>query len=159
VDFRTTNNAKIPIIRPALAVCRVKNRLADDFRDFMREAQQTARGLTSFFCNYDFSRSHVVPHFRSNTLTGSRTGLGGGDIFSLREYPVWKVVSVYTATAGTVQGGEPLFSPVNFVDPKHYYCLPDESIREDLPFPLVLRSPYRLVKGEHIIFIPKVDVK
>jgi hypothetical protein len=95
-----------------------------------------------------------VPHFRSNTLTGSRAGVGGGDIFNLREYPVWKVVSVYAATAGTVQGGEPLFSPANFVDPKHYYCIPDESIREDLPFSLILRPSLSSCKGGHIIFYP-----
>jgi hypothetical protein len=45
VDFCAISNAKIPIIRPALAVCRVKKRLAVAFWDFMREAQQTARGL------------------------------------------------------------------------------------------------------------------
>jgi phage I-like protein len=34
VDFCATNNAKIPIIRPALAVCRVKKRLAVAFLGF-----------------------------------------------------------------------------------------------------------------------------
>jgi hypothetical protein len=72
----------------------------------------------------------------------------GEHIFSLREYPVQKAVSVHAATAGTVQRGEPLFSPANLVDPKHYYCLPDEGIREDLPFSLVLRPPYRLAREE-----------
>jgi hypothetical protein len=50
--------------------------------------------------------------------------------------------------AGTVQRGEPLFSPENLVDPKHYYCIPDEGIREDLPFSLVLRPPIRLSREE-----------
>jgi hypothetical protein len=72
----------------------------------------------------------------------------GEYIFNLREYPVWKVLTVYAATAGTVQQGEPLFSPANLVDPRHYYCLPDESIREDLPFSLVLRPPFRLAREE-----------
>jgi hypothetical protein len=34
VDFCATNNTKIPIIRPALAVCRVKKRLAVAFLGF-----------------------------------------------------------------------------------------------------------------------------
>jgi hypothetical protein len=77
----------------------------------------------------------------------------GEYVFSLREYPVRKVVSVHAATAGTVQRGEPLFGPENLVDPKHYYCLPDEGIREDsdlwsAPFSLVLRPPYRLAREE-----------
>jgi hypothetical protein len=72
----------------------------------------------------------------------------GEYIFTLREYPVRRVLSVYAATAGTVQRGEPLFSPKNLVDSKHYYCLPDEGIREDLPFSLVLRPPYRLTREE-----------
>jgi hypothetical protein len=45
VDFCTIGNAKIPIIRPALAACRVKNHLTGDFWDFMREAQQTAKDM------------------------------------------------------------------------------------------------------------------
>jgi hypothetical protein len=65
----------------------------------------------------------------------------GEHIFTLREYPVRKVLTVYAATTGTVQRGEPLFIPENIVDPKHYYCLPDEGTGEDLPFLLVLRPP------------------
>jgi hypothetical protein len=72
----------------------------------------------------------------------------GEYVFTLREYPVRKVVSVHAATAGTVQRGEPLFSPENLVDPKHYYCLPDEGIHEDIPFSLVLRPPCRLAREE-----------
>jgi hypothetical protein len=72
----------------------------------------------------------------------------GEYLFTLREYPVRKVLSVYAATAGTVQRGEPLFSPENLVDPKHYYCIPDEGIHENIPFSLVLRPPFRLVREE-----------
>jgi hypothetical protein len=72
----------------------------------------------------------------------------GEHIFTLREYPVGKVLVVWAAAAGSVQQGEALFSPENLVDPKHYYCLPDEGIREDIPFSLVLRSPIRLSKEE-----------
>jgi hypothetical protein len=72
----------------------------------------------------------------------------GEYIFTLREYPVQKVLSVYAATAGAVQRGTPLASPENLVDPSRYYCLPDEGIREDIPFSLVLRSPYQLAREE-----------
>jgi hypothetical protein len=72
----------------------------------------------------------------------------GEHIFTLREYPVQKVLAVWAAAAGSVQRGELLFSPENLVDPKHYYCLPDEGIHEDIPFSLVLRPPYRLTQEE-----------
>jgi hypothetical protein len=71
----------------------------------------------------------------------------GEYIFTLREYPVCKVLTLHAAITGTVQR-EPLFSPENLVDPKHYYCLPDEGIHEDIPFSLVLRPPYRLAREE-----------
>jgi hypothetical protein len=83
--------------------------------------------------------------WRKNTDYFSFTG---EYLFSLREYPVWNVLTVHAATAGTVQQGEPLFSPENLVDLKHYYCLPDEGIREDIPFSLVLRPPMRLTREE-----------
>jgi hypothetical protein len=72
----------------------------------------------------------------------------GEYIFSLREYPVCKVLTLHAAIAGSVQQGEPLFGPGNLVESKHYYCLPDEGIRVDIPFSLVLRPPYRLAREE-----------
>jgi hypothetical protein len=72
----------------------------------------------------------------------------GDYVFTLREYPVRKILTVHAATAGTVQRGEPLFPPETLVDPKHYYCLPDEGIHEDIPFSLVLRPPVQLSKEE-----------
>jgi hypothetical protein len=72
----------------------------------------------------------------------------GEHIFSLREYPVRRVLTVHTATAGVALYGEVRFGPENLVDPQHYYCLPDEGIREDIPFSLVLRPPYRLSREE-----------
>jgi hypothetical protein len=77
----------------------------------------------------------------------------GEHIFTLREYPVRKVLTVNTATAGAALCGEARFGPENLVDPKHYYCLPDEDIREDsdlwsAPFSLVLRPSYRLTQEE-----------
>jgi hypothetical protein len=68
----------------------------------------------------------------------------GEHIFGFREYPVRRVLSVHAARAGTVLQGETLFVPENLVDPKHYYCLPDEGIHEDIPFSLVSRPLFRL---------------
>jgi hypothetical protein len=42
VDFCATGNAKIPINGYAFGVCKVKNRLAGDFWEFTRKAQQTS---------------------------------------------------------------------------------------------------------------------
>jgi hypothetical protein len=72
----------------------------------------------------------------------------GEHIFCLREYPVCKVLAVHAATAGSIQQGEAICNPENLVDPKHYYCIPDEGIREDISFSLVLRHPFRLVREE-----------
>jgi hypothetical protein len=69
-------------------------------------------------------------------------------IFTLREYPVRKVLMVHAAKAGAVLQGETLFTPENMVDPKHYYCIPDEGIHEDIPFSLVLRPPIRFSKEQ-----------
>jgi hypothetical protein len=71
----------------------------------------------------------------------------GDHIFTLREYPVQKVLTVHAATTGAALRGE-LFETENLVDPKHYYCLPDVGIREDIPFSLVLRPPLRLSREE-----------
>jgi hypothetical protein len=75
----------------------------------------------------------------------------GEYIFSLREYPVRKILVVWAAKAGAVMQGEALFGPESLVDPKHYYCLPDEGIREDIPFALVLRPPFRFAREEQSI--------
>ncbi|MDR1902896.1 MAG: hypothetical protein LBQ88_11515, partial [Treponema sp.] len=47
----------------------------------------------------------------------------GGYLFSLREYPVRRVLSVHV-DKGRVFGAESL------VNPEHYYCLPDEGVFE-----------------------------
>jgi hypothetical protein len=60
----------------------------------------------------------------------------GEYIFTLREYPIRRMLAVWTAKAEAALSGEPLSSPENLVDPKHYYCLPDEGIHEDIPFSL-----------------------
>jgi hypothetical protein len=65
----------------------------------------------------------------------------GEPIYSLREYPVRRVLAVWAAHAGAVLPGATCFGPENLVDPTQYYCLPDEGICEDIPFSLVLRAP------------------
>jgi hypothetical protein len=77
----------------------------------------------------------------------------GDHIFTLREYPVRKVLTVHAATTGAALRGElfeteKLTRTACLVDPKHYYCLPDEGIHEDIPFSLVLRPPLRLSREE-----------
>jgi hypothetical protein len=72
----------------------------------------------------------------------------GEHIFSLREYPVRKVLSVYAARSESVLQEEARFTPENLVDPKHYFCIPGEGIHENIPFSLVLRPPFRLNREE-----------
>jgi hypothetical protein len=77
----------------------------------------------------------------------------GQYIFSLREYPIRKVLSIHAATAAEVKQAEAVFGPETFVDPKYYYCLPDEGVNEDsdlwsAPFSLILRPPFRLAREE-----------
>jgi hypothetical protein len=64
----------------------------------------------------------------------------GDYVFSLREYPVGKVLQVTGSKEQVIRGGG-FFGPENVVERKHYYCLPDEGICEDIPFSLVLRVP------------------
>jgi hypothetical protein len=101
--------------------------------------------ITATFTVEQYCKRRLLRRKHTDYLTFT-----GEHIFTLREYPVRQVHAV---TAGTVQRGEPLFSPENLVDPKHYYCLPDEGIHEDsdlwsAPFSLVLRPPYRLTQKE-----------
>jgi hypothetical protein len=67
----------------------------------------------------------------------------GDHIFTLRDYPVRKVLTVHASTTGAALRGD-LFETESLVDPKHFYCIPDEAVFEDLPFSLVLRPPFRL---------------
>jgi hypothetical protein len=112
--------------------------------------------LTATYTIEQYCKRRFVRRKNTDCLT-----FAGEYIFTLREYPVWKVLTVHAVTAGAVQRGEALFSPENLVDPKHYYCLPepstdiegegsplDEGIHEDIPFSLVLRPPYRLAREE-----------
>jgi hypothetical protein len=73
----------------------------------------------------------------------------GEYIFTLREYPVRKLLSIHVATAAL--RGKPLFGPENLIDSKHYYCFPDEGANEDISFSLVLRPPIRLSREEQAI--------
>ena len=99
--------------------------------------------VTATYTIEQYCKRRLVRKKHTHYLTFS-----GEHIFNLREYPVCKVLAVHAAAAGMVQRGEPLFNPESLVDPKHYYCLPDEGIREDIPFSLVLRPPFQLIREE-----------
>jgi hypothetical protein len=112
--------------------------------------------ITATYTIEQYCKRRLVRRKNTDYLTFT-----GEYIFSLREYPVCKVLTLHAATVGSVQQGKPLFSPENLVESKHYYCLPepstdtegggsplDEGIREDIPFSLVLRPPYRLAREE-----------
>jgi hypothetical protein len=99
--------------------------------------------ITATYTIEQYCKRRLVRRKNTNYLT-----FAGEYVFTLREYPVRKVLAIWTAKAGAASSGEALFSPENLVEPKHYYCLPDEGIYEDIPFSLVLRPPFRLVREE-----------
>jgi hypothetical protein len=99
--------------------------------------------ITAVYTIEQYCKRRLLRRKTTDYLTFS-----GEHIFTLREYPVCKVLTVHAAIAGTVQRGEALFSPENLIDPKHYFCLPDEGAHEDISFSLVLRPPFRLSKEE-----------
>jgi hypothetical protein len=99
--------------------------------------------ITATFTIEQYCKRRLVRRKNTDYLT-----FNGEYIFSLREYPVQKVLAVWATKASAVMHGETLFGSENLVDPKHYYCLPDEGLREDIPFSLVLRPPYRLAREE-----------
>jgi hypothetical protein len=98
--------------------------------------------LTATYTIEQYCKRRLVRRKNTDYLT-----FAGEYIFALREYQVRKVLSVYAAIAGAVQRGKALFSPES-LDPKHYYCLPDEGIYEDIPFSLILRPPSQLAREE-----------
>jgi hypothetical protein len=139
----------------------------DDREDALsRYCLITATYTIEQYCKRRFYRKKHTDYL---TFTGEH-------IFTLREYPVQKVLAVHVqkirlhadflnrsfygvktpanasetppSLAGSVQRGEPFFDPENLVYPEHYYCLPDEGIHEDIPFSLVLRLPFRFDREE-----------
>jgi hypothetical protein len=101
--------------------------------------------ITAAYTIEQYCKRRLVRRKNTDYLTFT-----GEYVFGLREYPVCKVLTLYAATAGSVQQGEPIFSPENLVDPKHYYCLPDEGICENILLELSmpenvrgLLDPYR----------------
>jgi hypothetical protein len=99
--------------------------------------------ITATFTVEQYCKRRLLRRKHTDYLTFT-----GEHIFTLREYPVGKVLSVHAARAGAVLQGNPLFSSENLVDPKHYFCLPDEGIHEDIPFSLVLRPSFQLSRVE-----------
>jgi hypothetical protein len=102
--------------------------------------------VTATFTIEQYCKRRLLRRKHSDYLTFS-----GDHIFTLREYPVRKVLSVHAADSGAVLAGRPLFEGENLVNPEHYYCLPDEGIHEDIPFSLILRLSLRLPCGEGTI--------
>jgi hypothetical protein len=98
--------------------------------------------ITATFTIEQYCKRRLLRREHTDYLTFT-----GEHIFTLREYPVRKVLSVHAATSGAVFAGRPLFGADNLVAPEHYYCLPDE----DIPFSLVLRPPLRLSREEQAI--------
>jgi hypothetical protein len=99
--------------------------------------------ITATYTIEQYCKRRLIRKKHTDYLTFS-----GDHIFALREYPVRRVLAVHTARLGAALQGEARFAPENLIDPKHYYCLPDEGIHEDIPFSLVLRPPYRLTREE-----------
>jgi uncharacterized phiE125 gp8 family phage protein len=65
----------------------------------------------------------------------------GKYIFALREYPVRRVLALYTISNEQLAGNNG-----GLLGPDSYFCLPDEGICEDIPFSLVLRPSPRLLR-------------
>jgi hypothetical protein len=129
-----------PVVHSLIPLADFKAILGIDDREdaLSRYCLITATFTIEQYCKRRFYRKKHTDYL---TFTGEH-------IFTLREYPVRRVLAVHTATAGAALCGEALFGPENRVDPKHYYCLPDEGIYEDIPFSLVLRPPLRLTREE-----------
>jgi hypothetical protein len=87
----------------------------------------TATYTIEHFCKRHLYRKKITEHL---SFTGEY-------LFTLQEYPVRKIFTIHTAE--------------QLVDPKHYYCCPDEGVYEDLPFTLLLRPPYQLSRDEKSI--------
>ncbi|MDR0760265.1 MAG: hypothetical protein LBF74_09185 [Treponema sp.] len=120
----------------------------EDFKDLLgiddrEDALSRFCLITATFTIEQYCKRRFCRKKHTDYLTFS-----GEHIFTLREYPVRRVLSVHVARAGTALRGKPLFTSENLVDPKHYYCIPDEGIHEDIPFSLVLRPPLRLSREE-----------
>jgi hypothetical protein len=134
-----------PVVHSLISLADFKAILGLDDRD---DALSRYCLLTAAYTIEQYCKRRLLRRKNTDYLTFS-----GEHIFTLREYPVRRVLTVHTAAAGAALCGEARFGPENLVDPKHYYCLPDEGIREDsdlwsAPFSLVLRPPYRLTREE-----------
>ena len=94
----------------------------------------TATFTIEQYCKRRLLRKRITDYHQFN----------GDRIFSLREFPVRKIVSVNAAVEKRqVNGERGAMWDWEMVDPGSYYCLPDAGICEDIPFSLVLRIPLR----------------
>jgi hypothetical protein len=85
--------------------------------------------VTVTFSIEQYCRQRLLRRKNTDYLTFT-----GDPLFTLREYPVGKVLSVHAAESR--------------VSREQYHSIPDEGICEDLPFSLVLRLPPALSRGE-----------
>jgi hypothetical protein len=133
-------NGAAPPLHSLIPLEDFKNILGVDSREdaLSRYCLTTAAYTIEHYCKRRLVRGKQTDYL---TFTGE-------PVFTLREYPVCKILSLHAAAAGTVRRGEPLLSPENLADPSCYYCLPDEGIHEDIPFSLVLRPPLSLAGEE-----------
>jgi hypothetical protein len=131
---------KEPVLHSLIPLGEYKTILSIDDRE---DALARYCLITATYSIEQYCKRRLIRKKQTDYLTFT-----GEYLFTLREYPVQKVLALWAAKTGAVRQGDPLFGPENLVDPKHYYCLPDEGIGEDIPFSLVLRPPFRLTREE-----------
>jgi len=98
----------------------------------------TATFTIEQYCKRRFIKKR---HIDYHTYTGDH-------IFTLREYPLRKIVSVHAAREEEAITGQNFFEQKNLVSPEYYYWLPEMGVNEDLPFSLVIRPPLRYSPGK-----------
>jgi hypothetical protein len=95
--------------------------------------------VTATFAIEQYCRRRLFRKKHTDYLTFT-----GENIFTLREYPARKVLSVCA-------DGNRLFEAASLLGPEYYYTLPGEGTDEDIPFSLVLRPPLGLPREERAI--------
>jgi hypothetical protein len=102
--------------------------------------------ITATYSIEQFCRRRLLVKKHTDYLTFT-----GEHIFTLKEYPVRKVLRVNAKNEEAVRRGELLFEETSLVNSKHYYCLEEEGGTEDLPGTLMLRPLFRLSREEGAI--------
>jgi len=91
--------------------------------------------------------TYTIEKFCSRRLLKKRhtdfLDFNGDHIFTLKEYPVRKIISVKREHL--------LGNSEEVIDPQQYYCLPDPGMCVDLPFFLILKPPLSRSRNRMII--------